>query len=211
MNIKLVKEKITSKLFIGYLELVAKTSHIVFENKEKITEESLKNCILGFWHGDSYTMNLVIKSLATKDMNISAIVTADERGNYIENVLNYYGTEALRMPDGVKMRGFLRELKEESKKENSILAIALDGPLGPLHEPKKIAFLLSNESQKNFIGIKLDYSKKISLTKRWDNYAIPLPFTKTNISASNCGVTRKTDLQNFKEYSELIKDVYNAA
>lgn len=211
MSIKLVKEKVISKLFIGYLEFVSKTSTIIFENEGEVNCEILKNCILGFWHGDSCSMNLVIKKIAKEDMNISAIVTADERGNYIEKVLNNYGTSALRMPDGLKMRGFLKNLKEESRKDNLTLALALDGPLGPLHEPKKMAFLLSNESNKKFIGIKLDYSKKIIFKRRWDKYVIPLPYSKIKIRAINFGVTRKTDLRNFQEYGDLIKKIYKVA
>lgn len=41
------------------------------------------------------------------------------------------------MPDGIKMKSFLRDLKLVSKKENESVAISLDGPLGPYHIPKK--------------------------------------------------------------------------
>ena len=150
-------------------------------------------------------MNLAINKLISKDIDLKVVVTADKRGDYIENILNYYGGKALRMPDGIKMKGFLKDLKTESKKENGTLAIALDGPLGPFHEPKKIAPLLSNESGKELIGFKIDYSNKISLNKRWDKYSIPLPFTRIRINTVNFGVVTKDDLRGYREYSKELK------
>ena len=201
MKLVLDREKIISKAFIGYLEFVSKTSKIQYEGED----ERFNNSIIGFWHGDSYGMNLAINKLTSKDSDIKVVVTADKRGNYIENILKHYGSKALRMPDGIKMKGFLKELKSESKKPGGIMAIALDGPLGPLHETKKIAPLLSNESNKNLIGIKIEYSKKISLKSRWDNYSIPLPFTKIKIRSNNFGVVNKESLRDFSNYSNLIK------
>lgn len=200
MSMKL--DQLIGKLYIGYLELVAKTSKIDVEFLEKV---DVKNCILGFYHGDSYVMNLLMRELNEEYLKASIVVTADERGNYIEILLNYYNMKALRMPDGIRMKSFLRELKEESKKQNETLVVSLDGPLGPLHEPKKIGFMLSNYSQKEFIGVKLDITRKIRLTKRWDNYIIPLPFSRMKFTISNFGVISKENLSDFNNYKELVK------
>lgn len=129
MNLRQIKETIISKLFIVYLELVFKTSDIVLNE----LNFDINNSIIGFWHGDSYSMNLVIKKLVSEKFSLNVIVTADTRGNYIENVLKKYNVKALRMPDGIKMKSFLRDLKLVSKKENESVAISLDGPLGPYH------------------------------------------------------------------------------
>ena len=201
MQLKLDRDRLLSKVYISYLRLIWKTSDIEYEGEIN----DFANSIIGFWHGDSYVMNLAINKLISKDINLQVVVTADKRGDYIENILNYYGGKALRMPDGIKMKGFLKELKAESKKKNGTLAIALDGPLGPLHEPKKIAPLLSNESGKELIGFKIDYSNKISLNKRWDKYSIPLPFTRIGINTVNFGVVTRDDLRSYREYSKELK------
>lgn len=202
MNLRQIKETIISKLFIVYLELVFKTSNIVLTE----FKFDINNSIIGFWHGDSYSVNLVIKKLISEKFSLNVIVTADARGNYIENVLKKYKVKALRMPDGIKMKSFLRDLKLVSKKENESVAISLDGPLGPYHIPKKIGFSLSREANKKFIGIKLDYSRKISLKSRWDKYIIPLPFTTIKININDFGMVTLEDLKNFKYYSEKIKE-----
>ena len=139
-----------SKVYIKYLELVYKTSKIEIKLNNG---DIVKNSIIGFWHGDSYVMNLLMKELSKEEIDVAVVVTADKRGDYIEETLNYYNMRALRMPDGIKMKYFLRELNDESKKENSTLVISLDGPLGPLHEPKKIGFKLANTSAKNFLAL----------------------------------------------------------
>lgn len=203
MNLKQTKEIIISMIFIWYIELVYKTSNIVL-NEFKF---DINNSIIGFWHGDSYSMNLVVKKLMRDKFSLNVIVTADTRGNYIENILKKYKVNALRMPDGVKIKSFLRDLKLISKNQNQSMAVALDGPLGPYRIPKKIGFSLSRESNKKFIGVKLDYSRKISLKSRWDKYIIPLPFTTIKININDFGIVTAEDLNNFKYYIEKIKEV----
>ncbi len=194
--------KFISKVYIKYLELVYKTSKIELASTNV---DIIKNSIIGFWHGDSYVMNLLIKKLYKEDANVMVVVTADERGDYIEDILNYYNMRALRMPDGIKMKSFLRELNEESKKENSALVISLDGPLGPLHDPKKIGFKLANTSEKNFLATKIDIKRKITLTRRWDNYVIPLPFSEIKFSIVDFGKVSKENLIDFNGYKGKVK------
>ncbi len=205
MSTKLVWDKILSKIFIGYLQLVYRTSKIEIKTYNGADKNIINNCILGFWHGESYAMNLVIKRICYDNSRTMAIVTADKRGDYIKDTLEFYGVEALRMPDGIKIKGFLKELKNASKTPHSTMAIALDGPVGPLHEPKKLAFLLSNEAYKPFVGIKLSCSKKIIL-KRWDNYVIPLPFSKIKGQIYNFNVVNKNNLKEFEAYKGYIKE-----
>lgn len=191
-----------SKVYIKYLELVYKTSKIEIKLNNG---DIVKNSIIGFWHGDSYVMNLLMKELSKEEIDVAVVVTADKRGDYIEETLNYYNMRALRMPDGIKMKYFLRELNDESKKENSTLVISLDGPLGPLHEPKKIGFKLANTSEKNFLATKIEIKRKITLTRRWDNYIIPLPFSEIKFSIVDFGKVSKENLINFNIYKEKLK------
>lgn len=207
LPIRDLKARFLARSFIIYLNFVIRTSKIEFINSEEFTLDELRNCILGFWHKDSSIMNLILDYVAKRKENIKGIVTADRRGDFIENILYYYGARTLRMPDGMKLRGFFKDLINESKVDKTTIAIALDGPLGPLHEPKKIGFMLSNESNKPLIGVKINVTRKISLTKRWDNYRVPLPFTTIMFSMHNLGVSTREDLKNFKETQEKAKKI----
>ena len=74
------------------------------------------------------------------------------------------------------------------------IAVALDGPLGPRHEPKKLAFYLSEHAQEDFVGISLSYSSCIRLRRRWDKYVIPLPYTSVTVAVNNYGVVKKDQI-----------------
>lgn len=197
---------ISSKISMVYLNLVYKTSDIKFIKENGLEEKYLANCILGFWHGESYTMYLLLKKMFNNQEKIKVVVTASRRGDYIEDTCESYQIKALRMPDGLKMKSFLKELKLEAMEKESTTCIALDGPLGPLHEPKKVAFLLSNISDKPFVGVRSFFSRKITLKNRWDNYVIPLPFSKIRFYGCMIGNISNDQLKNFKEYKEEIKE-----
>lgn len=197
MKIKSVN--LLSKIFIVYLNLVAATGKLELRNQDKIRE----NIMVGYWHGDSYCMQLLLRQMKRKRVNI--IVTADKRGDIIERIVSKYGANALRIPDGLKIRHFLRELKEISKYSNAIFAVALDGPLGPLHEPKKLLFLLAAEAGKEMVYIHFQYNHAIRLKHRWDQYVIPLPFTKITAQVEELGYISKEDLRKFDNYKKRLK------
>ncbi len=44
------------------------------------------------------------------------MVTDDSRGEYIEYILNSYGANALKMPDDIEKKEFLKELREKKRR-----------------------------------------------------------------------------------------------
>ena len=70
-------------------------------------------------------MNLVLERLADKTTPVDVIVTADTRGNYIEHMIKRCGGNALRVPDGYKACGALKNIVRDSyEKAHSIAARA---------------------------------------------------------------------------------------
>lgn len=147
--------------------------------------------ICGFWHEDSFFMNLVLERLADRTTPVDVIVTADTRGNYIEYMVRQCGGNALRVPDGYGAFTALKKIVKDSYEKTHSIAVALDGPLGPRHEPKKLAFYLSEHAEEDFVGITVSYSSCIRLWRRWDRYVIPLPWSTVDVSVRNYGVVRK--------------------
>lgn len=198
-------DKILVRLSLIYIELVYRTMKWEFHGEFNPEEQDLKNCILGFWHGQSYVMNFLIKKIYKGKYPMSVIVTADKRGDYIEETIGSYGVRALRVPDGARIKSFLRKLGDESKIEGATVAVSLDGPLGPFKEPKKLGPLLANKSGKNFIGINLKVYRKISLKNRWDNYMIPLPFSTVKVEIYDFKKVQDEELRSFELCRENIK------
>lgn len=149
-------------------------------------------------------MQLVLQQLARCHDRIKVIVTSDRRGDTIEQMIHHFGAEAIRLPDGLGMRPFFKELKQESRVQGEIMAAALDGPLGPLHEPKKLLFLLACEAGKEMVSVHFHFCRVIRLKSRWDRYVIPLPFCRISASFEELGMVRAEDLKNFGEYQKQL-------
>ena len=82
MKRKKIGESILQWLFVNYLTLLDKTMHIEWEEDTQFGDSQ----IFGFWHEDSFFMNLVLEKLAHRTRPVDVIVTADTRGNYIEHM-----------------------------------------------------------------------------------------------------------------------------
>lgn len=177
-------------LFYGYLKLLEKTVNVKIENRDAYSW----NHIVGFWHEDSFTMNLLLGMMSESDPNINVICTADSRGDYIQYMLEKNGGSAIRMTDGFGSKPFMRGLLQKVKVCGQTVASAMDGPTGPRHVPKKLLFFLSETGEKEFISVCFNYSHKLSLKGRWDHYVIPLPFTTISIELTNYGVVSKKQI-----------------
>ncbi len=187
MGLRKTAANILQWSFTRYLLLIDRTVKIVWQEDNRYGDSQ----IFGFWHEDSFFMNLVLERLSHKTTPVDVIVTADTRGNYIENMIRRCGGNALRVPDGYQAFAALRKIVQDSYEKTHSIAVALDGPLGPRHEPKKLAFYLSEHAEEDFVGISLTYSSCLRLTRRWDKYVIPLPFTTVTVSVKNYGIVKK--------------------
>lgn len=184
------------RLFYGYLKLLEKTVRIQWRKPE----EFLGHNVVGFWHEDSFAMNLVLKEIAKRDADISVLVTADDRGDYIKYMLEKCGGEAVRIGYGFCNAGTLKDIFALLKDKKRSVAIAMDGPLGPRHIPKKMTYFLSEQSRTALTGVTIDYSRAVSLTRRWDHYHIPLPFSRITVRFDNYGIVSCRKPPRMREY-----------
>lgn len=193
--------RLLNACFLAYTKLLLKTCKFRIENKE-----AFQNGIMfGFWHGDCYSMELVLKELSAEFSDICAIVTAGTRGDYIEDTLRHNGGEALRIPDGMEMKTAYKKMLEAAKKPQLIMAAALDGPAGPYHEPKKLLFMLAKEAKKGVVYARFTYKRVIRLKKRWDNYVVPLPFARVTAHFEEIGEITREKLSVFDQWKGEIQ------
>lgn len=190
MKMKKLGESLLQWLFDSYLKLIERTVRIKWIEDTRFGDSQ----IFGFWHEDSFFMILVLEKLAHRTMPVDVIVTADTRGNYIEHMIKRSGGNALRVPDGFKAFAALKKIVKDNYEKDHSIAVALDGPLGPRHEPKKLAFYLSEHGDEEFVGISISYSSCIRLNRRWDKYAIPLPFSQVTVAVKDYGVVEKNQV-----------------
>ena len=193
-------QHVVSALWLFYIKVVARTSKITFEGIEHID----KNRMLGFWHEDSYCMQLLLRELQKLEKKVHVIVTSERRGDYIAEMVSHHGAEPMRLPDGLKMRSFLKDLKEDSKQSGLTLAAAMDGPNGPYRKPKRLLFMLAHEADKSVIYVRFRKKGMFVVPWRWDKYRIPLPFTKLVCDIDYIGAIAKEELKNFGEYATRV-------
>ncbi len=203
MRQKKTAQSILQWLFTKYLSLVDRTVKVRWYEENTYGDSQ----IFGFWHEDSFFMNIVLEKLSHKTTPVDVIVTADTRGNYIEHMIKKCGGSALRVPDGYRAFAALKQIVQDSYEKTHSIAVALDGPLGPRHEPKKLAFYLSEHAEEEFVGISISYSACLRLTRRWDKYVIPLPFTKVTVAVKNYGIVKKNAIPSLPVDAQFVQGV----
>lgn len=181
-----------------YIGLVARTARIEFRGIEHIDA----NRMLGFWHEDSYCMQLVLRELQKYKKFVHVIVTSERRGDYIAEMVSHYGGAPMRLPDGLQMRSFMKDLKEASKEENMTIAAAMDGPSGPYRKPKRLLFMLAHEAEKSVVYVRFRKKGMLTLSWRWDRFRVPLPFARLICDIDDFGEIERSELKNFNEYAE---------
>jgi lysophospholipid acyltransferase (LPLAT)-like uncharacterized protein len=115
-----------------------------------------------------------------RDNGFSILVEASAKGDILAAVAHSFGVKTFRITDHLNdpqnIRGTLGFIKYV--KQGNVGGIALDGPNGPYHVPKKGIFMAARRSGSEIIPVGIWYERKITLKSRWDQYQLPLPFSK---------------------------------
>ncbi len=191
-----------AKLCIWYLKLLELTCRIEVRGMELIG----RGILGGFWHEDSLAMNLLLRRVGAMSLRPHILVTADRRGDTIERIVQACRGRAVRLScqRGAALAAS-RELLGLLKNDRGVLAVALDGPLGPRHQPKRLPFLLGCKSACGMIGIKVGYTKEIRLKSRRDQYAVPLPFSGISFTIYDFGSLGAAEAAELEQYSQSIR------
>ena len=155
--------------------------------------------IVGFWHGDSFLMNLVMHHMDQEQIHPQVIVTADERGDVITAMVERHHGKTIRVKDGLGMRGTYDTILRAAKTPGEIIAIAADGPLGPYKEPKKLGLSLAMKADKPYGMIYIQGRGIWRSHKRWDHYGIPLPFARIQVACHSFGHITRNNIDGVRE------------
>lgn len=153
------------------LDLYFKTLRIKFHN----LPEDNSNGIYIFWH-----RLMLVGWRIFKNRRVVALVSQSKDGEILNNILKNWNYKVVR---GSSSKGGKEALKmiTENLKNNYSAVITPDGPRGPANEIKNGALIISNICSIPVIPVKIIYKRKKILTKSWDKFEIPFPF-------SNCEV-----------------------
>ncbi len=165
--------------FIGWLliSIWSRTVRVRFVNKE--TPDRLagggENFIYAFWHGRQFLLfhyhrdtGIVIPASESRDGEIQA------------GILKRFGFDVVRGSSKRKGDRALLGLVDGLRKGKNI-ALAVDGPRGPVYEVKQGVTYLAGKLNKVIVPVSVGARRFWILEKVWDKYLLPVPFTEAVI------------------------------
>lgn len=170
----MIRAKVLS--FFGWLliSLWSMTVKISFINRrvpDRFKAEGT-NFIYAFWHGRQFL-------LFHNHRNHGAVIPASESrdGEIQAGILKNFGFNVVR---GSSRRKGVRALLGlvEGLREGRDIALAVDGPLGPIYEVKQGITYLAGKLNKPIVPVTTGAKRFWILEKIWDKYMLPMPFTK---------------------------------
>ncbi|MCB0725424.1 MAG: lysophospholipid acyltransferase family protein [Ignavibacteriae bacterium] len=133
-----------------------------------------KNAIFIFWHN-----KMLIGWRLFKGKRYTALVSQSKDGEILSRMLKKWKYNVVR---GSSSKGGKEALDEiASDKLNSSVVITPDGPRGPAGIIKNGALILSNKTGFPIIPVSISYSRSKVLSKSWDKFEIPLPFSTCTV------------------------------
>jgi len=162
--------------FIGsiVLSMWSRTVRIQFVNKavpDRLASEG-KNIIYAFWHGRQFL-------LFHSHRNTGIVIPASESrdGEIQARILKYFGFDVVRGSSKRKGDRALLGLVDRLRKGKD-LALAVDGPRGPIYEAKQGVTYLAGKLNKPIVPVITSAERFWLLEKIWDKYLLPKPFTR---------------------------------
>ena len=131
-----------------------------------------QNTIYAFWHG-----SLFLLPHTHRNSGHVIMVSESRDGDIAAGTLRHFGFDVVR--GSTKRKGFraLIGLIHILRNSRSV-AIAVDGPRGPLHKVKQGSVFIAGRLQIPIVPV-VTYAKHcLTLKKSWDKFLVPMPFTK---------------------------------
>ncbi|MBQ5610886.1 MAG: DUF374 domain-containing protein [Fibrobacteraceae bacterium] len=129
--------------------------------------------ILGIWHED-----LAATTAAFAHKNVHAMISSSKDGDIFTNLAESLGYKIVRGSDSLHAESIRHLVKP--LKNNSFVAMALDGPKGPARQKKPGTAWLSQKTNRPLYEVKVTYGLHFQLHS-WDKSKIPFPFSKVTI------------------------------
>lgn len=170
----MIRAKLLSFAIWLLVSLWSRTVRVTFVNKEipdRLTAED-RNFIFAFWHGRQF---LLFQHHRKSGMVIPASESRD--GEIQAGILKRFGFDVVRGSSKRKGDRALLGLVDGLRKGKSI-AIAVDGPRGPVYEAKQGVTYLAGKFNKVIVPVAAGSKRFWIFKKAWDKFMLPVPFTK---------------------------------
>jgi len=151
--------------------------------------------IFAFWHNRIFLMpHLFRKHWRHRQRDkVAVLVSASKDGEKLVRVLEKFDLICVRGSSSRRGREALRELTKLVK-DGYDIGITPDGPRGPKYRVQDGAVQLAQLTETPVIPVSWDVSWKYVFPRAWDNFQVPLPFSRATLRiAAPIIVTREAD------------------
>lgn len=132
-----------------------------------------------FWHGTYFPLFALARGTN------AVVLTSDSfRGLVIAGICRRFGYKPVLLPAEARGNG-LSTLVQLFEKRPGLVALALDGPVGPFHRIHSGALRLSAHNGVKLVPLGIAIERKIILTSRWDRQEIPLPGSRITLAVGD--------------------------
>jgi lysophospholipid acyltransferase (LPLAT)-like uncharacterized protein len=170
----MIRARILSFLGWTLLSLWCRTLRITFVNKgvpDRLKAEG-RNIIFAFWHGRQF-----ILFHTHRDLGVVIPASESRDGEIQAGILTRFGFEVVRGSSKRKGAQALLGLVDGLRRGKHI-ALAVDGPRGPLHEVKHGVTYLAGKLGKPIVPVITSAKRFWILDRIWDKYLLPVPFSR---------------------------------
>lgn len=190
-----MKHKNKLGIAVTLLDAISKTWRISLQGEMPVSP-----CLIAFWHGQ---MLPVWKLFASK--NAAALVSLSKDGQILSSLLEKWGFDLARGSSSRQSEPLLPIMIEKAK--SNYLLITPDGPRGPALNMKAGAVIAAQRAGVPLYLCGVEIGSKFTFKNSWDNFILPLPFSKISISLHKYG-TIDNNL-NKEEINQIISDAEN--
>ena len=196
----LMKESILGKLIGLFYWLYASTFRYKLHFEDASAEEGYKRLktkgtnkeaalIVAVWHQDE------MSALNLFGFSKTFVMVSDSKdGSIFSSALHFLGFETVR---GSSTRGGVKAFIGAIKKlrDGYSMAIAIDGPRGPIYEVKDGVIKLAEKTEKPILPMRFNPRNCFTFKKAWAQSRLPKPFSVVDIHVGTCGNYTKESLK----------------
>jgi len=178
------------------------------EDLEKLDRHVAKgdHLVAVFWHGKYFSLFALA---AGRDVTV--LTTRSFRGDVIARICRWFGYRPVQIAHGVETHTLARLENDLSDNHAMLAAIAIDGPLGPAHQPKIGALRIASDLGFRLIPVSVSGTPRHVVENRWDKHEIPLPFAKVRVAVGEpVDVPKSLSAEDLPEWQDRLREKIEA-
>ena len=184
-------KRILIRLSLPILALLVRILGRTIRWEKRYDFERDRGKIYAIWHGNALGI-----ALFGMDRGIYTLVSRFRDGDVATYLLEKLGYRVVRgsTEEGKAQKGGRVALIKLIKilREGNNVAITVDGPKGPPYKVKEGIIFLAQKTSSPIVPAYAEFERYIRL-KTWDNFLIPLPFTKGRVNVGRPIEVREED------------------